>query len=93
MDHNVQISGLNAAACTLTTPGSIHPVTGMHAGSLRTCWLGFGPVGLALLDSSKVHRLGTDSKFQTSFHIPLLRAYLGAITTRFAGGTEGPPAW
>jgi hypothetical protein len=62
MDHNVQISGLNAAACTLATPGSIHPVTGMHAGSLRTCWLGFDPVGLALLLAA--HRLGNISEFQ-----------------------------
>ena len=31
------ISGFHTTACTLTTPGSIHPITGMHAGSLRTC--------------------------------------------------------
>jgi len=59
--HNVQISGLNSAACTFATPGFIHPVTGMHAGSLRTCWLGFGPVGLAFLAA---HRLGNISEFQ-----------------------------
>ena len=43
------ISGLNLTACTLTTPGTEHPIAGMHAGSLRTCRLNFGPVGLALV--------------------------------------------
>jgi hypothetical protein len=39
-------SGLQHAACLLATPGSIHPLAGMHAGSLLTCWLGFAQVGL-----------------------------------------------
>jgi hypothetical protein len=39
-------SGLNHAAYLLATPGSIHPLAGMHAGSLLTCWLGFDQVGL-----------------------------------------------
>jgi len=39
-------SGLHHAACLLATPGSIHPLAGMHAGSLLTCWLGFDQVGL-----------------------------------------------
>ena len=41
------ISGLNHAACPLATPGSVRPLTGRHAGSLLTCWLGFNQVGLA----------------------------------------------
>jgi hypothetical protein len=36
----IHISGLNDAACFLTTPGSIPPMGGAHAGSLLTGWLG-----------------------------------------------------
>ena len=43
----IHISGLNHAACLLATPGSVRPLTGRHAGSLLTCWLGFNQVGLA----------------------------------------------
>jgi hypothetical protein len=43
----LSISGLHHAACLLATPGSIRPLTGRHAGSLLTCWLGFNQVGLA----------------------------------------------
>ena len=60
----IHISGFNSAACTLVTPGSIHPVTGMHAGSLRTCRLNVGPVGLALLPLNMAHRLGDINEFQ-----------------------------
>jgi hypothetical protein len=42
----IPISGLHHAACILTTPGSIPPITETHAGSLLTCWLGVGQVGL-----------------------------------------------
>jgi hypothetical protein len=76
----IHISGLNLTACTLATPGIEHPITGMHAGSLRTCRLNFGPVGIALLLLPVAHRLGNISEFQNllcSF-IPSLRIYLGA---------------
>jgi len=60
----IPISGFNSTACTLATPGTEHPITGMHAGSLRTCRLNFGPVGIALLLSYEAHRLGNISEFQ-----------------------------
>ena len=43
----LSISGLHHAAYLLATPGSVRPLTGRHAGSLLTCWLGFHQVGLA----------------------------------------------
>jgi hypothetical protein len=39
-------SGLHHAACLLATPGFVRPLTGRHAGSLLTCWLGVDQVGL-----------------------------------------------
>ena len=78
----IHISGLNLTACTLATPGIEHPITGMHAGSLRTCRLNFGPVGIALSLLPVAHRLGNVNEFQNllcSF-IPSLRIYLGAST-------------
>src|SRR3989442_8142932 len=41
----IHISGLNHAACLLATPGSVRPLTGRHAGSLLTGWLGVSQVG------------------------------------------------
>src|SRR3989442_5770975 len=41
----IHISGLNDAACLLATPGSVRPLTGRHAGSLLTGWLGVSQVG------------------------------------------------
>jgi hypothetical protein len=61
------ISGFHTTACALTAPGFEHFITEMHAGSLRTCWLGVGPVGLA---SYLAHRLGTTSKFQNLLSSP-----------------------
>ena len=43
----LSISGLHHAAYLLATPGSVRPLTGRHAGSLLTCWLGFNHGGLA----------------------------------------------
>ena len=40
------ISGLNHAACILTPPGFIPPITETHAGSLLTGWLCVRQVGL-----------------------------------------------
>jgi hypothetical protein len=42
----ILISGLNHAACILATPGFVRPLTGRHAGSLLTGWLGVRQVGL-----------------------------------------------
>ena len=42
----IHISGLNHAAYLLATPGSVRPLTGRHTGSLLTCWLDFGQIGL-----------------------------------------------
>jgi hypothetical protein len=52
MTTTILISGLYHAACLLTTPGSIHPLTMVHAGSFLTCWLGFDQVGLELIEFS-----------------------------------------
>lgn len=49
MTTTILISGLYHAACLLTTPGSVHPLTMVHAGSFLTCWLGFDQVGLELI--------------------------------------------
>ncbi len=45
LSTTLHISGLNHAACVLATPGSIRPLTGRHAGSLLTGWLGVSQVG------------------------------------------------
>jgi hypothetical protein len=42
----IPISGLNHAACVLATPGFVRPLTGRHAGSLLTGWLGVSQGGL-----------------------------------------------
>ena len=52
MTTTILISGLYHAACLLTTPGSVHPLTMVHAGSFLTCWLGFDQVGLELIEFS-----------------------------------------
>jgi hypothetical protein len=44
----IHMSGLDHADCLLTTPGSIPPMPGTHAGSLLTGWLGVGQVRLEL---------------------------------------------
>ena len=41
----IPLSGLHHAACLLATPGSVRPLTGRHAGSLLTGWLGVDQVG------------------------------------------------
>ena len=46
LSTTIHISGLNHAACLLALPGSVRPLTGRHAGSLLTGWLGFDQVGL-----------------------------------------------
>src|SRR5215470_1008686 len=56
----LSISGLHHAACLLAPPGSVRPLTGRHAGSLLTCWLGFRQGGLALCGA---HLLGNTNPF------------------------------
>src|SRR5436309_3080479 len=41
----LRIAGLHPAACILTTPGCVRPLTGRHAGSLLTGWRGVRPMG------------------------------------------------
>jgi hypothetical protein len=47
LSTTIPISGLNHAACLLATPGFVRPLTGRHAGSLLTGWLGVSQVGFA----------------------------------------------
>jgi hypothetical protein len=56
----LSISGLHHAAYLLATPGSVRPLTGRHAGSLLTCWLGFNQVGFAPWSA---HLLGNNNQF------------------------------
>lgn len=72
----IHISGLNHAACTLATPGTEHPIAGMHAGSLRTCWLGFGPVGLASPLPVGLTDWVTSTSFRTSLLHPLASGFV-----------------
>jgi hypothetical protein len=59
MTTTIHFSGLHHAACLLATPGSVRPLTGRHAGSLLTGWLGVGQVGLA----HSAHPLGNSNLF------------------------------
>ena len=54
------ISELDDAAYRLATPGSVQPLTKLHAGSLLSCWLGVAQVGLESADS---HPLGNTDLF------------------------------
>ncbi len=45
LSTTLRVAGLHHAACLLAPPGSIHPLAGMHAGSLLICWRGFAQVG------------------------------------------------
>jgi hypothetical protein len=54
------ISELHDAAYRLATPGSVQPLTELHAGSLLSGWLGVAQVGL---ESSDSHPLGNSDLF------------------------------
>ena len=75
----LHISGLNHAACLLAPPGSVRPLTGRHAGSLLTGWLGFNQVGLEpywLAPTGKQQPISwAHAQFQ-GFGLPLARACL-----------------
>jgi len=64
----IHISRLNNTAYILAAPGSIPPLTGMHAGLLLTCRFGFSQEGLAAflpltfwITTTNFIRLTTDS--------------------------------
>ena len=54
------ISELDDAAYRLATPGSVQPLTKLHAGSLLSCWLSVTQVGL---ESTNSHPLGNTDLF------------------------------
>jgi hypothetical protein len=58
------ISELHDAAYRLATPGSVQPLTELHAGSLLSGWLGVAQVGL---ESSDSHPLGNSDLFPDVF--------------------------
>ena len=61
------ISELYDAAYRLATPGSVQPLTELHAGSLLSGWLGVAQVGLESADS---HPLGNIDLFPEVPSIP-----------------------
>ena len=63
----VLISELYDAAYRLATPGSVPPLTELHAGSLLSGWLGVAQVGLESADS---HPLGNLDLFPEVPSIP-----------------------
>jgi len=63
----ILISELYDAACRLATPGSVQPLTKLHAGSLLSGWLGVAQVGL---ESSNSHPLGNTDLFPEVPSIP-----------------------
>ena len=73
----IHISGLNHAAYLLATPGSVRPLTGRHAGSLLTGWLGVSQVGL---EPEVLTYWATTTNFIGCLLLPRFRAYLGAST-------------
>ena len=85
----ILISGLNPAACTLATPGSIPPLTGTPAGSLLTWCLPL--VRSELLQLLGTHRLGNNDPFPGPIcmaPVPRSRIYLDA-----SSGSLGVGAW
>ena len=73
----IHISGLNNAACFLTTPGFTHPLQAMHTGSLPTGWLGVSRVGFEPCAAGS-HPLGHDHEFHELSPNPLVSGFLGA---------------
>ncbi len=78
----IPISGLNDAACFLTTPGFTHPIPAMHAGSLPTGWLGVSRVGFEPCAAGS-HPLGHDHEFHELSPNPLVSGVLGATRPLF----------
>ena len=68
----IHISGLNDAACFLTTSGSIPPMGGAQAGSLLTGWLGVSQVGL---EPHSSHPRGHGSEFPRVSPDPLASGF------------------
>ena len=81
MTTTIHISGLNNTACILAAPGSIPPLTRTHTGSLPTCRLGFGRMGLKALPPL-THWI-TTTDFIGLLLFPMPRIYLGAMNDLF----------
>ena len=86
----LHISGLHHAACVLATPGFVRPLTGRHAGSLLTGWLGVSQVGLK---PAVLTYWVTTTNFIGFLLLPRFRTYLGAskrlLGKDLANGTSG----
>ena len=67
MTTTLLISELYDAAYRLATPGSVQPLTELHAGSRLSGWLGVAQVGLESADS---HPLGNIDLFPEVPSIP-----------------------
>ena len=75
----IPISGRHPAACLLASPGSVHSLTAVPAGSLLPCWLGFGQGGLA--HPARTHWV-TTTNFMSSHSLPRFRASLARACLR-----------
>jgi hypothetical protein len=87
----IHISGLNDAACFLTTPGFTHPIPAMQAGSLPTGWLGISRVGFEPCAAGS-HPLGHDNEFHELSPNPLVSGFLGATMRGLGGWGRRNPA-
>ena len=67
---NIHFSGLGHAACTLATPGFIHTLSDMHAGSLPIQWPASSDGNQTI--SAFTHRVAISS-FTISFPIPRIQ--------------------
>ena len=73
-DHDYINFGVHHAACFIATPGFIPAMTGTHAGSLLTSWLGVRQVGL----EHELSPTGHSNEFHEIPPLPSFRASLGA---------------
>lgn len=79
-------SELGHAACTLATPGFIHTLMDMHAGSLQFQWLTFTGGNLTV---TCLHPLGSNIQFHNLLFDPTDLNLLDTIVIRF--GTSQSP--
>jgi hypothetical protein len=79
-------SELGHAACTLATPGFIHTLMDMHAGSLQFQWLTFTGGNLTV---TCLHPLGSNIQFHNLLFDPTDLNLLDTIVMRF-GTSESP---
>jgi hypothetical protein len=76
------ISGLNDAACFLTTPGFTHPIPAIPAGSFPTGWLGLSRVEFEPCAAGS-HPRGHDNECPELSPNPLVSGFLGATMPWF----------